>query len=193
MSSKHLVFITGNANKLREVKEILCGPSSAITLDSKNLNVPEVQGTTQEVAFEKCKAAAALNGGPCITEDTALCFEALNGLPGPYIKTFLDRIGLDGLVKLVQGFDTNKAYALCTFAYCEGPGHDPIIFEGRTDGHIVPKRGDNRFGWDPIFEVDGHGKTFAEMLPVEKNEISHRSRALKKLKEHLESLSGTSN
>lgn len=60
--------------------------------------VPEIQGTTQEVATEKCRKAADILQGPCITEDTALCFEALNGLPGPYIKHFLKNLGLDGML-----------------------------------------------------------------------------------------------
>ena len=58
--------------------------------------VPELQGTTEEIAKEKCRRAAELLNGPCITEDTALCFEALNGLPGPYIKHFLKELGLEG-------------------------------------------------------------------------------------------------
>lgn len=58
--------------------------------------VPEVQGSTQEVALAKCRAAAQQLQGPCLTEDTALSFHALNGLPGPYIKDFLQKLGLDG-------------------------------------------------------------------------------------------------
>ncbi len=69
--------------------------------------VPEVQGSTQEVAIAKCRRAAELLGGPCITEDTALCFEALNGLPGPYIKYFLKELGHDGT---------------CCFARTDRPG-----------------------------------------------------------------------
>lgn len=59
--------------------------------------VPEVQGTTREVAIAKCRHAAELLGGPCITEDTALCFEALRGLPGPYIKHFMKELGHEGI------------------------------------------------------------------------------------------------
>ena len=58
--------------------------------------VPEVQGSTRDVAIAKCRRAAELLGRPCITEDTALCFKALNGLPGPYIKYFLKELGHDG-------------------------------------------------------------------------------------------------
>ncbi|KAI0784896.1 inosine triphosphate pyrophosphatase-like protein [Abortiporus biennis] len=191
MSSKRITFITGNKNKLAEVKVIL--EKAGIEVDSKDLDVPELQGTTEEIAKEKCRKAAELLGGPCFTEDTALCYEALNGLPGPYIKFFLKDLGLDGLVTLLQGFPTNAAYALCTLAYSPGPGSEPILFEGRTDGKIVPPRGPAKFGWNPVFEVEGTGKTFAEMSDEEKNSISHRYRALEKLKEYLTSLDGAQN
>lgn len=61
------------------------------------LLVPELQGTTQEIARDKCRRAADIIQGPCITEDTALCFDALDGLPGPYIKDFHTRLGLEGM------------------------------------------------------------------------------------------------
>ena len=65
-----------------------------------------------------------------------------------------------GLNKMLKGFDTTAAWALCTFAYCAGPGAEPILFEGRTDGHIVPARGPPKFGWDAAFEpLEGEGKT----------------------------------
>jgi len=188
MSTK-LVFVTGNANKLKEVREIL-SEGHPIELDSRALDIPEIQGTTQEVAKEKCRRAAEIIGGPCITEDTALCFKALNGLPGPYIKYFLKELGHEGLNNMLVGFPTKSAWALCTFAYSAGPGMEPIIFEGRTEGTIVPARGPPKFGWDPVFETEDTGKTYAEMDPIEKNKISHRYRALDKLREYLHSLDG---
>ncbi|TCD64230.1 nucleoside triphosphate pyrophosphohydrolase ham1 [Steccherinum ochraceum] len=181
-----LIFVTGNPMKLEEVRYIL--REAGIEIDSKDLDIPELQGTTEEIALEKCRRAADLLGRPCITEDTALCFEALNGLPGPYIKHFLKELGLDGLNTLLTGFQTKAAYALCTFAYSAGPGTEPLLFVGRTDGHIVPPRGAGTFGWNPVFEVEGTGKTFAEMTDAEKNSISHRYRALEKLKVHLQTL-----
>lgn len=120
-------------------------------------------------------------GGPCITEDTALCFKALNGLPGPYAKWFLKELGLEGMNKLLKGFETNEATAICTFAYTSGPGSDVILFEGKAEGRIVPARGEARFGWDPIFESKDTGRTFAEMPSEEKNKMSHRYHALVKL------------
>lgn len=88
----------------------------------------------------------------------------------------------------MQGFSTTRATALCTFAYSAGPGTTPILFEGSTAGHIVPARGPKEFGWDPIFQSaeGGNGdKTFAEMSIEEKNKISHRYKALEKLKAYL--------
>ncbi|KAA1466660.1 Ham1-like protein, partial [Dentipellis sp. KUC8613] len=187
MSDNRLVFVTGNANKLKEVRAIL-SIGHPIELDSQDLNIPEIQGTTQEVALDKCKRAAEILGRPCITEDTALCFKALNGLPGPYIKYFLKELGHKGLNNLLVGFDTKEAWALCTFAYCAGPGSEPILFEGRTDGTIVPARGPPVFGWDAVFEPENTGKTYAEMEPEQKNKLSHRYRALDKLRTYLRSI-----
>ncbi|MBW0483134.1 hypothetical protein O181_022849 [Austropuccinia psidii MF-1] len=188
MSTHKLIFVTGNANKLKEVKKILSSEdqssSGSIQVESVDLDLPETQGSTQDVAREKASAAAKLLGGPCITEDTALCFKAMNGLPGPYIKWFLKELGLEGLNKMLVGFPTTDATALCTFAYCEGPGKDPILFEGATEGKIVPARGPENFGWDPIFEVAGTGSTYAEMTSDQKNGLSHRSKALAKLRQH---------
>jgi len=184
--SKKLTFVTGNAMKLEEVRAILA--DSGIEIDSQDLNIPELQGTTQEIAIDKCRRAAEILGTPCITEDTALCFEALNGLPGPYVKYFLKDLGLDGLNTLLEGFPTKAAWALCTFAYSAGPGTEPLLFEGRTDGKIVPPRGPGKFGWNPVFEEDTMRKTFAEMSDNEKNSISHRFRALEKLKVYLSSI-----
>ncbi|EIN11017.1 Ham1-like protein [Punctularia strigosozonata HHB-11173 SS5] len=186
---KPLIFVTGNANKLREVKAILSSGGDPVEIDSKELDIPEVQGTTQEVALAKCKRAAELLGGPCITEDTALCFTALNGLPGPYIKYFLNELGHEGLNTLLDGFPTRSAHALCTFAYCAGPGSEPVLFEGKTDGKIVPARGLPTFGWDAVFEPEeGGGLTYAEMKSEDKNKISHRYRALEKLRAYLQTL-----
>ncbi|KAI8342293.1 inosine triphosphate pyrophosphatase [Chlamydoabsidia padenii] len=178
---KKLVFVTGNKNKLAEVQAIF---KDVIDIDSHKVDLPELQGTSQDIAAQKCKMAADILQGPCITEDTCLCFNALNGLPGPYIKWFHESIGLEGLNKMLVGFDDKTGYALCTIAYCEGPGHEPIIFEGKTEGNIVPPRGPPAFGWDPVFEPHGFDQTYAEMPKEVKNTISHRFRALEKVKAH---------
>lgn len=75
-------FITGNANKLREVRNIL---EPAISVSSQSVDLPELQGTVEDVTREKCREAARRVGGPVIVEDTCLCFDSLGGLPGPYM------------------------------------------------------------------------------------------------------------
>ncbi|KAF2490335.1 inosine triphosphate pyrophosphatase [Lophium mytilinum] len=177
---KHLNFITGNANKLAEVRAIL---GDSIELRNQNLDLVEIQGTVEEVTIDKCKRAALLIQGPVLVEDTSLCFKAMNDLPGPYIKWFMLALGPQNLHKMLDGFENKSTQAVCTFAYCEGPDAEPIVFQGRTDGKLVATRGPTVFGWDSCFEYEG--KTYAEMDKAEKNKISHRGKALDKLKDWL--------
>jgi inosine triphosphate pyrophosphatase len=95
--------------------------------------VPEFQGEPDDIAREKCRLAAKEVNGPVITEDTCLCFNALQGLPGPYIKWFLQKLGHDGLNRLLIGFEDKTANAVCTFAYSTGKSCDEIrLFKGNT-------------------------------------------------------------
>ena len=165
---------------------LAAGSPLPVTLVSAPLDLPELQGTPREVAAAKARAAAAAVGGPVCVEDTGLEFRALGGLPGPYIKWFLAACGHDGLNRMLAGFEDKGADATCTFAFAAGPGAEPVLFEGRTPGKIVPARGDNQFGWDPVFQPDeGGGLTYAEMDKAAKNTISHRYRALAGMREAL--------
>ncbi|EXJ86479.1 Ham1 family protein [Capronia epimyces CBS 606.96] len=188
-----LNFITGNANKLAEVQAILADVEVSVDIDSdsgadgdgkkgqgqgqgqrqrrlvltsRDVPAHEIQGTIEEVARDKCARAAAVVGGPVLTEDTALEFRAYGGLPGPYIKYFLQALGHEGLNNMLAAYEDKTAFAVCTFAYSAGPGHEPILFQGRTQGRIVPARGPGVFGWDAVFEYEG--KTYAEMDKTEK-------------------------
>jgi len=176
-----LIFVTGNQNKLREVRAIL-----GDHVINKNVDLPELQGEPAEISSEKCRLAAKEVKGPVIVEDTSLCFNALHGLPGPYIKWFLDKTGHEGLNNLLAAYPDKTGYAQCIFSFSQGPGHTPIVFDGRCPGTIVPARGPPQsFGWDPIFQPDGQTLTFAEMDAATKNRISHRSLALAKLRTYL--------
>lgn len=186
---KTVHFVTGNANKLAEVRAILGSSCDAsFTLEAKKVDLPELQGEPEDIAAEKASLAARDIGGPTLVEDTSLCFNALGGLPGPYVKWFLEKTGHDGLNNLLAAYDDKSAYAQCIFAYCEGPGYKPVVFVGRTDGTIVPARGPTDFGWDPVFLPDdavADGRTYAEMDKPTKNKISHRKRALEKFREFM--------
>lgn len=186
-----LTFVTGNANKLREVRAILCGGNdNAVvgnwSITNKAVDLDEVQGSVEEVTRHKAEQAASLIGGPVLVEDTCLCFEALGGLPGPYIKWFVEKVGLDGINKMLDGFSDRHANAVTTFGFCAGPGSKVELFQGITTGEIVPQRGGTGFGWDAIFQPEGFDRTYAEMAGPDKNLISQRSKALAKVKEYLE-------
>lgn len=180
-----ITLVTGNKGKLAEVQAILSGIA---TIRNEAIDLPELQGScTLEIAREKALLAFQTLNAPCVIEDTCLCFNAHKGLPGPYIKWYMDKIGCEGLVKTLTGFEDKTGYASCIFALCPD-GKDVLLFEGRVDGTIVPPRGASGFGWDPIFQPcdeSCHGKTYAEMTKEEKNLVSHRFRAVSKLKEYL--------
>jgi len=179
-----ITFITGNAKKLEEVLAIL-GDSLPFTLVSQKLDLPELQGEPEEVSLEKCKYAAQQVDGPVMVEDTSLCFNALGGLPGVYIKYFLEKTGHAGLNNILAAYPDKSAYAQCIFSFCPGKGKTPIAFVGQTHGTIVPARGPTDFGWDPVFQPDGFTETYAEMDKAVKNTISHRYRSLDKLRTFL--------
>jgi inosine triphosphate pyrophosphatase len=183
-----ITFVTGNAKKLEEVEAILGSGGRALPFKLTNCKVdlPELQGEAVEIAVEKCRLAAVRVGGPVMCEDTNLCFNALGGLPGPYIKWFLQKTGHEGLNNLLAAYPDKSAYAQCIFALSAGPGAEVRVFDGRTNGVIVPARGPTDFGWDPVFEpTESGGLTYAEMAKADKNAISHRYRALNDLREWL--------
>lgn len=203
--SKPITFVTGNAKKLEELIAIL-GPNFPRTIVSKKVDLPELQGEIEEIAIKKCKEAARQVDGPVLIEDTSLCFNALEGLPGPYIKWFLEKLQPEGLHRLLNGWEDKSARAICTFAYCEGNGAQPKIFQGITEGNIVEPRGSRDFGWyvevqdegktlvlneyiyrDPVFQPTGYDQTYAEIAKAEKNKISHRYKALDLLRKFVES------
>jgi inosine triphosphate pyrophosphatase len=143
-------------------------------LKSAQLDLPELQGEPEEVAAEKCRLAVQQVKGAVMVEDTSLCFNALGGLPGVYIKWFLEKLGHDGLNKLLYAYEDKTAYAQCIFALSFNETDEPKLFIGRTPGQIISARGPLDFGWDPIFQPDGFDQTYAEMSKEVKNTISHR-------------------
>lgn len=186
MAVQKVFFATGNKNKLNEMADIL-GPTFDVI--GLNVDLPELQGEMDDIAKGKCKIAYEKykNLGitePIIVEDTALCFNALEGLPGPYIKWFLNKMGNDKLFELIKQYDDPGAQAICTYCFMEND--EPTIIQGIVNGKIVkPANGQNGFGWDPIFKPDGYDQTFAEMDMKTKNKTSHRSKATNKLREYL--------
>jgi len=177
---KDIIFITGNENKLREAQQIL-----GIEIVSKNLEIKEIQDVDlEEVVKNKLRSAYKLTKNPVMVEDTGLFINALNGFPGALIKHLLGRVGREGIVKVLEGFDDKSVVAKCAVGFTKD-GKDLKVFVGESEGLIVSPRGESGFGWDPIFQPEGYDKTFAEMSNEEKNSISHRFKALKKFKDYL--------
>lgn len=172
-----IYFITGNKNKFEEVKSVLS------VVEQLDIDLPEIQDIDAKNII-KAKLLEALNhkSGEFIVEDTSLYLDCLKGLPGPFIKWFLNTIGNEGLFNITQKFGNNKAEAKTIIGYAKN--HEEIyFFEGSIIGKIVKPEGVSGFGWDPIFLPDGFDKTFAQMTLEEKNSISMRKVALNKLKE----------
>lgn len=181
-----ITFVTGNVRKLEEFFEIL-GSNFKHQVSNRKISLPEYQGKMSEISFKKCKAAAGIIQGPVLTEDTSLCFDALGGMPGPYIKSFTEsKVGPDGLCKMLAGFENKRALAVSNLAYTSGRPGDPVLmFQGKVPGTIVSPRGSRDFDWDSCFQPDEMDETYAELPKEVKNSISHRFRALEKLKEYL--------
>lgn len=185
MSENKIVFVTGNVNKLKEVKTLLEGINYELV--NEPLDLVEVQDSELEL-IAKAKVAQAIEelgpGTRVFVEDTALCFNAMNGLPGAYVKWFVQKMGLEKMVQSLNAFEDKTGTAVTTIAYSDAKGQIHV-FQGCTDGTIVAKRGPETFGWDCIFEPFNTGKTYAEMTKPEKNLISHRGKAFAKFKDFL--------
>lgn len=174
-------FATNNANKLREVNQILNWD-----LKMLNLELAEVQSLDPvEVAQYKAEEAFKKSGKPIITEDTSLAIEAWSGLPGALIMWFIKTVGVGGIVKMMSSEKNRTAIAKTAVAFRDVS--ECYIFTGEIQG-IIPQevRGTSGFGWDPIFIPAGYQKSFAEMDPEDKNSISMRKIAFTKLREFVD-------
>ncbi|MCT4697246.1 MAG: non-canonical purine NTP pyrophosphatase [Candidatus Cardinium sp.] len=179
-------FVTSNLLKLQQVHAIL-GNTAPFKLVHHALELPELQASLDEIAINKCITAAAIIGDNVLVEDTAFSFNSLNGLPGPYIKTFIHQIGLNGLIRILSDFEDKTAIAISTFAYTEGPNQPVKLFTGTMHGKIMPPSSSipNQTNWQSIFQPEGYDISYAMMEEAQKNKISHRYKALMLLVDYL--------
>jgi len=175
-----IYFITGNENKFQEVKTLLPG------IKQLKLDLEEIQEVDpHKIIQAKIQQAFKHKKAPFIIEDTSLYLDCLNGLPGPLIKWFLEKLGTQGIYNLAQKLGNNKAQAKTIIGYAKSK-KEILFFEGIIEGEIVPPSGPTNFGWNPLFKPKGYNKTFQEMTLEEKNKISMRKLAVEKLKHYLE-------
>jgi len=181
MKLSDLTVVTTSKNKLVEINQILGTDHNVSKLD-----VPEIQSLNlDEVIAAKARATYQKIKRPVLVEDISFEIKALKGLPGPFIKFFLQTLGTEGTVKLVGRSKTDTTVTAAVAIY---DGKNLKIFKGKVFGTLSKKdRGVHGFGFDKVFIPKGYAKTYAQMPPKLKNKISHRAIALTKVKKYLTS------
>lgn len=173
-------FITGNKKKFEEMKRLV--PE----VEQLDIDLPEIQSMNfREIIEAKLQEALKHHSGGCIVEDTSVNMDCLQGLPGPFIKWFLQALGPGGLAEIAQKHENDRVSVTVMIGYAEHP-EKIQYFEGTAFGRVVTPRGEAGYGWDPIFMPDGFDQTYAEMGPEAKSKISARRIATDKLLAFLE-------
>lgn len=174
-------FITGNESKAKYVAQWL-----GEAVPHRKIDLDEIQTLDLHTLLtHKAKQAYDILQSPVLVEDAQLACPALGGLPGPFIKWFLDAMGVDGFAKLMRQYEDRSAHGNICYALYDG--RDMRFFEGEMHGVIAPEpRGTGGFGFDRILINDGFTKTRAEMTEEEYASTSYRKQALDKLKEFLD-------
>jgi len=193
-----MVLASGNSHKLEEFREIICKfhiPIKILSLKDIGFSqeIPETGATFAENARQKAQTVAEVVNMPVIADDSGLEVASLGGEPGVYSARFAGENATDLennklLLKKMQGENDRKARFVANIALVY-PGKGVYQVEGECHGVILSDgRGENGFGYDPLFFVPELNKTLAEIPPNEKNRISHRWQALQKLREILPKL-----
>ncbi len=183
---KKIAIATSNIHKVRELEQVL----SKCSISLQQVDIPKVEIQSNDLQLVAINAAITAYNAlrkPVIVEDAGLFIEALSGFPGSYSSYVYRTIGINGILKLLEGVDDRRAYfeSVIALAYNKGV----ISVRGRVYGSIATKpRGSGGFGFDPIFIPDGSTRTFAEMSLEEKNSYSHRGRAARELCRVIESV-----
>lgn len=178
----NVTFITGNQNKADYLSKYLGHP-----VDHVKLNLDEIQSTDlNEIVEHKVRQAYELLEKPVIVEDVSLEFDAFDGLPGPFIKFFVEKVPFDVICSMIDNGLTRKATARCVFGYFDGK--ELKLFEGHLDGEISKKpSGNNGYGWDKIFIPQGYKVTRASLNKEDDKKTYLKIKPFAKLKNYLES------
>lgn len=190
-----LILASKNAHKAKEMQAILGDGIELVTLDktkAANIDVVEDGTTFEENAIKKATEIMEATGLATIADDSGLCVDALDGRPGIYTARFAgenptDDENISKLIAELDGVETENRTArfVCVIALAI-PGEEVKTYRGECEGRILTeKRGENGFGYDPVFYVPEYEKSMAELPAQVKNSISHRFRALNKLKENI--------
>lgn len=197
-----IVFATNNAHKLEEARGLAADGIEILSLADIGCSeeLPETSDTIEGNSFQKAFYVKSRYGYPCFSDDTGLFVDALGGAPGVYSARYAGEhcSPADNMAKLLSEMerkDDRKARFRTVVTLCcdqDFTNHRPggpvaLQFEGAVEGSIARERhGNGGFGYDPVFIADESGISFAEMLPEDKNAISHRGRALRKLFDYIQ-------
>ena len=193
---KRMIFATGNENKMVEIRESLGDlPLEILSMKQAGIRADiEENGTSfEENALIKAREVCRLAGEMVLADDSGLEIDYLNGEPGIYSARYMGentsyRVKNKNLMERLEGVPNEKRTArfVCAIAAVFPDGKE-LVVRGTVEGIIgYEERGENGFGYDPIFYLPERGLTTAELPPEEKNSISHRGNALRKMKELLE-------
>jgi XTP/dITP diphosphohydrolase len=186
-----LVFASNNKHKVKEISHILDNKITLLSLEEINIreDIPEDEPLIEGNALFKARYVYNATGLNVFADDTGLEIEALNGQPGVHSARFAGEnkdssANISKVLKMLKGVENRKARFRTVIALIFE--NKEYLFEGIISGTIIDeKRGDEGFGYDPVFIPDGKNLTFAQMTLAEKNKISHRAIAFEKLKEFL--------
>lgn len=188
LSLVRLHFATRNPHKLAEARQFL-SPHEVVQLEVAKVELKSDR--LEDIATFAAERIRESFDRPFFVEDSGLFVEALNGFPGPYSSGIFRQIGLEGLLKLMRGASNRTATFRSVIAFSM---HETEIElpTGEVRGSIAREpRGDRGFDYDPVFVTDeGDGRTYGEMSTEEKNAVSHRGRALRRLRAHIQGMSG---
>lgn len=195
-SATTLIFATNNANKVAEIQAAFEGKLSVQSLKQAGISVEieEPFDTLEDNALEKCRVIHQMTGSACFGEDTGLFVPALEGAPGVRSARYAgeqrrDTDNINLLLQNLAGKTDRSAYFKTIIALVwKGREH---LFEGICPGKMIEQsKGENGFGYDPVFIPEGSTNTFAQMTMEEKSRFSHRKKAMQKLVDFLETETG---
>ena len=168
-------FVTHNINKFNEINAIM--ENNNIKINLVKLEYEEIQAdSTEYISSDSCKKLVNRVDPPYFIDDTGLYIDDLNGFPGPYASYVQETLGNKNIIKLASG---SKAYFKTVISFYYNRVYQ---FTGILHGKISDReKGENKFGYDPIFIPENSDQTLAELPPGEKNRISHRSKAINNL------------
>lgn len=194
---KKVIFATKNKGKIKEIQAVLGERYNVITMEEAGITVDvEENGKTfEENAVIKAEAIAKICGETVLADDSGLEIDYLNGEPGIYSARYMGHdtsydIKNKSLIERLDGVPDEKRTArfVCAVAAAV-PGKETVVVRGTMEGIIGYEiKGENGFGYDPIFFLPQYGKTSAEISPEEKNKISHRGKALRMIAEKLNNM-----